>query len=205
MDFFPDLMSNIICSFECQISRRTIDQFLVVVLMKGSMKRPSSVSAVAPVKKTGKEKAQASNATDKGQTGKTVANKLTKGALKAHEELLQKGATNEAQALLEFGKLDKNAQQSLWKAFELQRKSAGVRDDYKSHVGTGAGIVAKKTNCWQASSLTRAHVEATTNTSRRASRSARRLLTRVSGSLWRKLRRLGEKRNCKQGFSEEQF
>ena len=141
---FSDLMSNFICSFECQIFRRTIDKFLVVVLMKGAMKRPFSVSAVAPVKKTGKEKAQASTATVKGQKGKAVTSKLTKGALKAHEELLHKGATDEAQALLEFGKLDKNAQQSLWKAFELQRKSAGVNDDYKSHVGTGAGIMAKK-------------------------------------------------------------
>ena len=102
------------------------------------------MSAVAPVKKTGKEKAHASTATVKGQKGKAVTSKLTKGALKAHEELLHKGATDEAQALLEFGKLDKNAQQSLWKAFELQRKSAGVNDDYKSHVGTGAGIMAKK-------------------------------------------------------------
>jgi len=112
--------------------------------MKGAMKRPSSALTVAPVKKAGKVKAKTSNAALQDQKGKTAANKLTQGALKAHEELLKKGAKDENEALLEFGKLDRNAQQSLWKAFELQRKSAGVNDDYKSHVGTGAGIMAKK-------------------------------------------------------------
>ena len=137
-------MSNFICSFECQISRRTIDKFLVVVLVKGAMKRPSSALTVALVKKAGKVKAKTSNAALQDQKGKAATKKLTQGALKAHEELLKKGAKDENEALLEFGKLDKNAQQSLWKAFELQRKSAGVNDDYKSHVGTGAGIMAKK-------------------------------------------------------------
>lgn len=108
------------------------------------MKRPSTVSQVATVKKSVKKKAQTDNAADKGQKGKTVTKKLTEGALKAHEALLKKGATDEDQAMVEFQKLDKNAQQSLWKAFELQRKSAGVNDEYKAQVGTGAGIMAKK-------------------------------------------------------------
>ena len=102
------------------------------------------MSSVAPVKKPGKLKPQSSNAAGTGEKRKSGTKKLTPGALKAHEALLKKGASDEDQALVEFGKLDKNAQQSLWKAFELQRKSAGVNDDYKAQVGTGAGIMAKK-------------------------------------------------------------
>jgi hypothetical protein len=72
---FRDLMSNIVCSFCCQIYRRTISKFLVIVLMKGAMKRPSSALTVAPVKKAGKVKAKTSNAALQEQKGKTATKK----------------------------------------------------------------------------------------------------------------------------------
>ena len=98
--------------------------------MKTAMKRTAQPKAESSTKKTIKD------------VGKSKA--LTKSSLKAHDALLAKGAKDEEDALAQFQKLDKGDQQCLWKSFELQRKSAGVNDDYKTQVGSGAGIMSKK-------------------------------------------------------------
>lgn len=75
---------------------------------------------------------------------KAAPKALTKKNVKAHTELLAKGAENEEQALALFAKLDTNSKQCLWKHFELQRKSNDADDGFQQVATKGAGSMGKK-------------------------------------------------------------
>jgi len=70
--------------------------------------------------------------------------KLTTGALKAHQALLKTGASDEDDALAKFNALDANSKMSMWKQFELQRKSSGFDGQWVAETGQGTGSSKKK-------------------------------------------------------------
>lgn len=75
---------------------------------------------------------------------KPAATPLTEQNVKKHLAIMNAGADNEEDALAQFNKLDPKSKQSLWKAFELQRKSTGFDDQYNEETGKGAGSTIKK-------------------------------------------------------------